>query len=161
IGVVTAIVTARTISRPIVKVMERMNQVAEGQLKFDSLVTNAKDETASLMDATNQMTANNRTLIQRIKDVAETASDQSMELTRNANEVRAGNEQIAVTMQELASGAEVQANSASELTNVMSDFTSKLSQANEQSGHVHTNSEEIAKMTEEGRTLMRSSSKQM
>src|SRR5699024_5851234 len=161
VSIVIAIITSRTISRPINLVMERMKQVAEGQLNLAPLEIKTKDETAQLTEATNQMSANNRNLLQRIKEVAETVSSQSEELTQSANEVKSGTEQTAITMQELASGAEVQANSASDLTNVMSDFTSRITNANQQSELVQEKSDEVAEMTINGRELMRSSSEQM
>src|SRR5699024_10623095 len=97
VGVVVALIAARTISQPIVRVMERMNVVAKGQLDLEPLEIKTNDETARLTEATNLMSSNNRELLHRIKEVAETVSSQSEELTQSANEVKAGTEQTAIT----------------------------------------------------------------
>lgn len=161
VGVVVAIFTARSIARPIIRVQERMDEVAQGRLDLVPLETHTKDEVASLMAATNQMTENNRELLMRISEVSKTVSSQSEELTQAANEVQLGTEQSASTMQELASGAEVQANSASDLTNIMSSFSDAVSAANDNTTLVQESSTEVMTLTADGADLMQTSSNQM
>src|SRR5690625_2180519 len=64
-------------------------------------------------------------------------------------------------MEELASGAEVQANSASDLTNMMSVYTGKVNTANRNGVQIHENSKRVLHLTEEGSKLMQHSSEQM
>src|SRR5699024_6278731 len=82
-------------------------------------------------------------------------------LTQSANEVKSGTEQVASTMEELASGAEIQANSASDLTNYMGSFTEKIEHTNDNNRAVHNSSEKVLSLTENGGEMMRSSSEQM
>src|SRR5699024_9496001 len=101
VGIGVAILTSKSIRKSDTLVMERMNEVAEGRLDLPPLKIETSDETAQLTEATNRMSANNRNLLQRIREVAETVSSQSEELTQSANEVKAGTQQAATTMQEL------------------------------------------------------------
>lgn len=161
IGIIAALLTSRSISRPVLAVMNRMNELAEGDLSKEPLKTTTNDETAQLVSATNTMTKNNQELIQRITEVSKTVSSQSEELTQSAEEVKTGTEQVAITMDELAKGAEIQASSASNLTHVMSVFRSKVQVANENGERVQDNSSKVLAMTEEGSKLMHSSTVQM
>ncbi|MBO1001355.1 methyl-accepting chemotaxis protein [Pseudogracilibacillus auburnensis] len=161
LGIIAAFVTSRSISRPILAVMNRMNELAEGDLSKEPLQVMTSDETAQLVTATNTMTKNNRELLNRIHEVSETVSSQSEELTQAAGEVKSGTEQVAITMEELASGAEMQANSASDLANVMGMFSSKVEEANENEHQIQENSKKVLAMTAEGSKLMSSSSEQM
>lgn len=161
VSIVVALLTARSITRPIIRVKERMSEVAQGRLDLEHLDIHTKDEVASLMEATNQMTRNNRELLLRISEVSHTVSSQSEELTQAASEVQMGTEQSASTMQELASGAEVQANSASDLTNIMSNFTETVSKADENTRYVQRSSEKVQELTTYGAGVMQTSSEQM
>lgn len=161
ISIAIALITARSIVKPINSVMERMNILADGDLSNDPLVVTTKDETAELVNATNTMSANNRELLARIKDISEIVSAQSEELTQAASEVTSGTDQVATTMIELATGAETQANTSSELSSVMGTFTEKIDAANEQGSQIEHNSSNVLSMTNEGGQLMNQSSQQM
>ncbi|HLR22820.1 MAG TPA: methyl-accepting chemotaxis protein [Pseudogracilibacillus sp.] len=160
-SVIVALVTARTISNPIHRVMERMVDVSKGILNLEPLQVAGNDETARLTESTNTMTENNRELLQKISEVSSMVSSQSEQLTQSANEVKSGTEQVASTMEELASGAEIQANSASDLTNYMGSFTEKIEHTNDNNRAVHNSSEKVLSLTENGGEMMRSSSEQM
>src|SRR5690606_14591700 len=89
------------ISKPIRKVMERMNLIANGDLSKEPLNIKLKDEVGHLVNATNTMTNSMRDVLVKINNVSETVTSHSEELTQSANEVSAGSEQIAITMQEI------------------------------------------------------------
>ncbi|MEI3607371.1 HAMP domain-containing methyl-accepting chemotaxis protein [Pseudogracilibacillus sp. SE30717A] len=161
IGVAVALKTAQSISNPIKLVMNRMNELAKGNMSEKPLVTKSRDEIAQLIVATNKMTENNRELINEISQVSESVSGQSEELTQSASEVREGTEQIAKTMEELATGAETQANSATDLASVMGTFNQQVEKANDNGKQIEENSKQILEMTAKGSNLMDSSTKQM
>src|SRR5699024_9767480 len=83
--VIVALVTARTISNPIHRVMERMVDVSKGILNLEPLQVAGNDETARLTESTNTMTENNRELLQKISEVSSMVSSQSEQLTQSAN----------------------------------------------------------------------------
>ncbi len=156
-----AFITSNVITKPIITVMMRMKQIANGDLSEEPLEVTSIDETGQLTIATNTMTNNMRELLNKIHGVSETVTSQSEELTQSANEVMLGTEQVASTMQELASGSESQANNASDLSSSMSDFTKKVQEATINGVHVQTSSKEVLLMTHDGEELMKSSTKQM
>ena len=75
--------------------------------------------------------------------------------------MKAGTEQIATTMQELAFGTESQANSTGELSSIMDSFVSRVIEANENGEKIQHSTSEVLQMTNKGKHLMESSNKQM
>lgn len=161
IGILIAIFTSRSISRPIKTLKSRMLELADGNLTSEPIDTNKRDEIAELIRATNVMSASNRKLLQKISTVSGTVADQSNQLTQSAEEVKLGSEQIAITMEELATGSETQANSASNVAELIGEFTTRIEQANENGQEVHQHSQQVLSLTNSGSMLMQSSSEQM
>ncbi|MFD1173659.1 methyl-accepting chemotaxis protein [Oceanobacillus picturae] len=160
-GVTTALVTSSKITKPIVTVMQRMKEVASGNLRHEDLSITTKDEISELVSATNTMTTNTRQLIMKIGEVSGTVSNQSEELTQSANEVKAGSEQVAITMEELAHGTEEQATNAGSLSSVMSTFTKSIQETNESGENIQATSTNVLAKTNEGASLMNESREQM
>ncbi|MED4452435.1 methyl-accepting chemotaxis protein [Metabacillus fastidiosus] len=160
-GIVTALITSRIIAHPIVGVMERMKQIAGGNLSNKPLEAKGQDEIRALVDATNQMNENTRVLLNQVTVVSDQVKNQSEELMQSANEVKTGADQVAITMEEMASGSETQAHRVSDLAANMTEFTMKVNEANEYGEIVQQASQEIAGMSSKGSQLMQSSTMQM
>lgn len=156
-----AFITANSISRPLRVVMSRMELIADGDLSSKPLETNLKDEIGQLITSTNEMSFSTHNLLDEINGVAETVSTQSEELTQSANEVKAGTAQIAMTMEDLATGTESQANNASSMSSAMKSFVEKVMDANENGTYIQQSSNLVLEMTNQGSELMASTTKQM
>lgn len=154
-------ITARSISKPLREVMDRMKIIASGDLSREPLRTNLRDEIGQLVHSTNDMSSSTHGLLDEIQKVAATVSAQSEELTQAANEVKAGTSQIAITMEDLAHGAESQATNASSLSSSMETFVAKVINASESGIYVQQSSSKVLDMTNSGSELMKTSSKQM
>lgn len=161
LSVVISFISTRRITRPIKMVMRRMKSIASGDLSNEDLSIRSQDEIGQLVQATNDMSNSMRTLVNQITNVSETVSGQSEELTQSANEVREGSEQISTTMEELATGSETQANSTSDLSAVMSQFTDKVDVAHANGERIQQSTGEVIDITGEGNELMNASKMQM
>ncbi len=161
ISMLAAVFTSSIISKPIIRVMERMKLIADGDLSRDALTVHTRDEVGQLVVATNEMSANTRELLNKINGVSEMVTAQSEELTQSSNEVNAASQQVAVTMQELTSGIESEAENAAELATLMEVFTTKVEEANEKGGSIQLASKEVLGKTTEGTHLMEISTDQM
>ncbi|MGE7765025.1 methyl-accepting chemotaxis protein [Peribacillus sp. NPDC096540] len=161
IGLLLAFVTANIITKPLLKIRDRMKVVANGELNHEPLKHNSNDEIGELTMSSNQMQKNLRDTLEKMLDVSESVSNQSEDLTQSANEVLQGSRQIATTMFELSEGSESQANQATEMVRMMEEFTSKIQQAYSCGEEVSQSSTEILTLTKEGIILMRSSVQQM
>lgn len=152
--------TAR-ITKPITLVSDRMNLLAEGDLTKEAIKVNTSDETGQLADALNHMQGRLRNTMESVRNASALLSGKSEEITGSTGEMKEGAEQIALTMDELATGSETQANNASDLSADMQRFAEEVESANNYGNQVEASSKEVIEMTGEGSTLMKSSETQM
>lgn len=152
---------ARKISTPIKKIKERMEIIAAGDLSSEPLEVTGEDEIAHLMTAANEMSYKTAEVLKEASTIAQTTSHYSEELTQATFEVKSGAEQIATTMQEMASGSETQAGNASELAVVMDSFVKIIEDANTTSTTAKNRSANILEMSADGQELMNTSTQQM
>lgn len=161
VGVIIIWVYVSRIAKPINKVTEQMNHLADGDLTREHIHIKAKDETGQLANAMNHMQSRLKDLITNVSSASERMASQSEELTQSSSEVKEGSEQVASTMQELATGSETQANSTSELSSAMQNFSKDVEEANEDGERIHEFSNNVLDMTHDGNQLMTSSMEQM
>jgi len=131
-SVIFGFIAAKIITKPIVSLEAVARQAATGNLTVDAKITKSADELMALSQAFNQMMENIRAMI---KDIDEnfTSTNSNVEELKGASEEAARvAENISLTMEEIAGGAERQAketNATVELitkvNNLSADVTSK------------------------------------
>ncbi len=154
VSVLLAIVTAKIISTPIKKVVNRMLQISEGDLQSADIVTKSKDETAQLIEATNTMNEKLKTVITNIMAASENVKRQSNDLSNSANEVKEGSVQIAMTMEELASGAQEQAHNCANVSEALADFIESIKTSSKEGISVRALTGKVKAASENGSELM-------
>lgn len=164
IGIALIIIVVMLYSRWIVRnvndVKNMAQTIASGDLT-QTMDVNSEDEFGQLAEATNQMKDNLRSIVDRITNASETITNHSHDLTISADGVGEASEQVAATMQELASGAETQANVTGDLATMMDRYATQVQQTNDSGEEIRVSSLDVLEMTEEGTQLMNSSNKQM
>ncbi|MGE7691235.1 methyl-accepting chemotaxis protein [Lysinibacillus sp. NPDC097214] len=161
VSIIIALLSARLISRPIIAVTNRMQQIAEGDLSEPALIVKSKDEVGQLTEATNKMSDMLNRLLKQIQTVSNDVAAHSEELMQSSTEVKTGTEQIVDTVTEIASGTEVQASNASDVATTMTEFTLKMTDVNNSSTDVQQYSQHVMALTKEGQGLMDASTAQM
>ncbi|WP_112179802.1 MULTISPECIES: methyl-accepting chemotaxis protein [Paraliobacillus] len=161
IVIALSVIIPNTISKPIIKLKERMNLMSNGDLSGDPLKTDARDEIGDLIKASNLVNESIKGMLNQINDVSETLSAQSNDLMNSSTNVKDGSSQIVITMDELASGAESQANTTSDLSHSMANFSNKIKEANNSGGNAYKSSQQLIDLTNRGSNLMESSINQM
>lgn len=152
---------ANHLSRPLNIIMERANEIANGNLQLDEIKLNTKDEISVLAVSINTMMNNLRNLIHQIIEVAQKIGDDSSQLVQSSEEVKLGSEQIAATMQELSTGTETEAQLAMELANSMGVFGAKMEAVNDSGIKLRRGFSETLQLTDEGQDVMETSVNQM
>lgn len=161
LGITSILVIGRIISNKLGQIVHLSNEIAAGNLNVDSIEYDGKDEIAELSKATNSMKERLQAMIQEISAVSSFVTDRSGELNIAANEVKAASQQGASTMQELSSGAEEQANSASSLAEMMENYLLQVERATESGGVIKNASDEVLSLTKSGNMMMKESQAQM
>src|SRR5690625_7497907 len=95
----------------------------------------------------NMMNKNNQNLLYHIHRVSEEINEESDAHTNSAGEVKAGAEQVAVTMEELARGAENQAEHSNNLASMMNQFLVHVEEANESGEAIFSSSNNVLDLT--------------
>ncbi|KZZ83581.1 methyl-accepting chemotaxis protein [Bacillus sp. SJS] len=153
-GYFIAFRTSRMIAIPISQLTKKMNEIASGILKKETLSSNSKNELGVLIDSANSMNMTLLTLVGGIKSAAGEIADQSEKLQFSSTQVKEGNEQIASTMQELTLGAESQASTAADMAENMGHFLEKINEAATAGELASHSAEEVMGETNEGSKLM-------
>lgn len=161
IAIITALISARRISKPIIILTKRMQRITEGDLSEPALDVKTRDELGQLTTATNKMAEILNQLLKHIQTVANDVASHSEELMQSATEVKVGTEQIVDTVAEIASGTEIQASNASDVATTMTEFTTQVTDVNMGSKEVNQYSQEVMHLTKEGKGLMEASTQQM
>ncbi|MFJ8266070.1 methyl-accepting chemotaxis protein [Peribacillus asahii] len=146
--------------KPLKNLTNQVAKVGDGDLSI-MLKTKRTDEIGILTTAFQQMLNDLKQIIQGINHNSIQLVDASNQLVHHANEVKEGNQQIAITMNELSNGADRQSGSANQVSQTMQHFTSQLQEASNKGDELSQSSNKIIDLTTNGSDLMRESEKQM
>ena len=161
LGFITLLVVSRFISNNLKRVVQVATKISRGDLTLEPLPYKGKDEIGMLSEAVNTLNQNIKTIIEKVKDASNAVTSSSELLMLASREVKEGSQQMVVTMDELASGAESQANSASDLSGKMGNFVESVHQSIDDGEAVVKSSEQVLMLTSEGSKLMNESVKQI
>lgn len=161
LGLAIAWFTAGMISKPIIAVSKRMERIADGNLSDPPIESTLKDEIGQLVHSVNTMSNHIRAMVAETLQVAELVNEQSFNLSASTTQVNEASDQIAATMEELASGTEAQAHTATNMAEMVSGFFQEVKHANELGQNVLASSNSVLEMTTKGNEMMESSVTQM
>src|SRR5699024_9649471 len=143
ISVLIAWFTTKSITKPLSEMKNRLEAFSQEDFSADPMAVETNDEIGELASALNLTQGNLVALMMSVQEASNVLSNSSNEITDMNREVHTGSSQIAATMQELASGAEAQANSASNLATDMNIFSTTTKETLEYGQEITQSSEEI------------------
>lgn len=161
LGFATLLIISKLISNNLKQVVRATTKIAKGDLTLEPLPYKGKDEIALLSNAVNQLNENMRNIIEKVKHAATEVSSSSELLRTASQDVKIGSRQMVMTMDELATGAESQANSAAYLQEKMGQFVESVNYSQKDGEAVVQSSEQVLVLTNEGSKLMAESVAQM
>lgn len=161
LGIIFMILISRGITKNLKQVVSITGEVANGNVAVQSMAYKGKDEIGQLVEAVNTMKTNIRNILLQVKKASQTVSARSEVLTQSAHEVNQGGMQVSATMEQLSTGAETQANRASELSKNMSTFVTKVVESEKNGQMIVESSDNVLKLTAEGSAQMKQSVDQM
>ncbi|WP_047150776.1 methyl-accepting chemotaxis protein [Aneurinibacillus tyrosinisolvens] len=131
---------ARWISRPIVELEEAAYLASKGDLRSEVKVPGSRDEIQALAQSFAAMIGNLRTMIKDINHSSEHAVQSVAELTQASGQAAVQIEQISVTMDQIARGADNQAGH----TNTMVESLESLGELGNEVNHHVENSRRLS-----------------
>ncbi|KZE68799.1 hypothetical protein AWM68_00520 [Fictibacillus phosphorivorans] len=119
---------SRMISKPVVKMADMLNDIADGDLTMDPITVKNKDEIGMLADGINHMGTNLATLIRQVRATSEQVAAASEELTASAEQTSMATEQIATTIGEVAGGSQEQVSTVENIVEAMNQLSAGIQQ---------------------------------
>ncbi|ANC76069.1 hypothetical protein ABE65_004280 [Fictibacillus phosphorivorans] len=116
------------ISRPVVRMSNMLNDIADGDLTMDPISIKNKDEIGMLADGINHMGSNLAALIRQVRATAEQVAASSEELTASAEQTSMATEQIATTIGEVAGGSQEQVRTVDDIVEAMNQLSAGIQQ---------------------------------
>lgn len=148
-GLIVAALFARDLTAPIGRLVTAMGQASEGNLN-SKVKINRGDELGTLAQAFEKMMDDIRGIINQINATSQSVAATSEELSSNAEEASKATQQVANTIGEVAKDSANQAQSVTEIVQVMDQMAQSIHQvaagAGEQSKNVITTTEQVNDM---------------
>ncbi|MBP3953235.1 methyl-accepting chemotaxis protein [Bacillus suaedae] len=154
-------IISRRIRQSLNKVVETSDQIAKGNLNVPKLNDDSRDEIGLLSKSINEMGTSLKNMINEVSTLANSVDHQVQNFTLKADEVKQSSEQVATTIEELASGASSQANEATVISERTQNLTQQIVGASENGDRLATFSEEVLTVSVDGDLQMKESLKQM
>ena len=129
IGIVAAILLARFVTRPVEKMLIRVQELgrAEGDLT-QRIDVKSEDEIGALGRAFNQMLRTLHDMIFQIKESASEVSSTSQQLSSTSQEMNATTEEVSSTVQQIAAGSTKQAEATEKTSKIIEDISATIKQ---------------------------------
>ncbi|CAN2247988.1 methyl-accepting chemotaxis protein [Bacillus vallismortis] len=161
ISIVIWLYITRNIVKPIIRMKESANHIAEGNLSNDIEPLNSKDELGDLNEALQKMVGNLRDIVGYSKEISSRVLSSSQVLTTATNETRSGSKHITETMNEMAEGSEQQAQDAVTIAESMNEFTESIDKAYNHGMTISDTSQNVLGLAVSGNENMATSLQQM
>ncbi|RSL30688.1 methyl-accepting chemotaxis protein [Salibacterium salarium] len=152
---------SRNIRKSLTKVVETSDQIARGNLNVNKLDDDGRDEIGLLSKSINDMGASLKEMIVEVSTLANSVDKQVQTFTTTSGDVKESSEQVAVTIEELATGATNQANEATSISERTQDLNQKIIDANENGEQLATFSKDVLSVSVDGDSQMKESLDQM
>lgn len=161
VSILIILIVNRRISNSLNKVVALSNEIANGNLTPESLSYRGKDEIGILSASMNRMKENLRKIITEASAVSETVHRQSESMRLASMEVKNAFEQTSMTMQEVASGVELQASHSLNVAEKMKQFTKQMEEVHQRGEDINDKSLDVFDQATNGREMMNQSVVQM
>ncbi len=110
VGIISAIMISNHLIMPLKRVLERMSEIAQGDLQGDEIKTKVKDEIGQLATQTNLMTCNLKRLIKNVEQLTSKVAHSTKEITHSISLTTDAANMITSNIQCIAHDASEQSN---------------------------------------------------
>ncbi|WP_249899689.1 methyl-accepting chemotaxis protein [Paenibacillus sp. PK3_47] len=149
-GLVVAVVISLIISNPVKAVAKAAKEIAAGNLAVEDIHVKNKDEIGELAASFNQMAGNLRDLISQASLTAEHVASSAEELMAGAVETNTVTEQVVASIQEVATGTEVQGKNTAESANAVREMATGVQRVADTTSRIADSASDTAKQAMEG-----------
>ncbi|OAB39998.1 hypothetical protein PMSD_02805 [Paenibacillus macquariensis subsp. defensor] len=113
----------RSISNPVRKVSDALNRIADGDLTVETIVVKNNDEIGTMVLAVNRMVVHLRDSVNQMLTASTMVASSSEQLLMNSKSNADASNHVTLSVQEVATGAEIQAQSSLDCNRAMEEMT--------------------------------------
>ncbi|MFJ7934515.1 methyl-accepting chemotaxis protein [Sporosarcina sp. NPDC096371] len=161
LSIAVAAVISRSIARPVRKMTTALSEIADGNFAIEPVVIRNKDEIGDMAIAFNGMTKDLREIISNAHESALQLAAQAEELSASSEESLAASEMVAETTERNLLGSESQATIVNETNLAIGEVVTGINQITENNKAMLLSSEDVARLVQEGASLMEDVNGQM
>lgn len=121
LGIAVSLLYSRYITNSIIRVVDQVGRIADGNLAVEDITIRSKDELARLADGINQMKRSLHRLVIMLSDASQQVASSSEQLTASSQQSTSAIQQVAELAQQTAEGAEKQTARLHEVTSSMNE----------------------------------------
>lgn len=159
--IIAAIMFTRRITQPLQLIVEKVQEVAKGNVGITQLDIQSNDEIGKLATAFNTMLGNLRGLITQTDQSAEQVAASSQHLTATASQMATAAGEIATATTQVAQGAEKQARSVDDTKQVVQQMSTNIEKMAKNADGVAATSDKTAVAAQEGTVAIDAATNQM
>ncbi|MBP2654876.1 MAG: Methyl-accepting chemotaxis protein signaling domain protein [Firmicutes bacterium] len=163
IGIGTAVIITRKITRPIHGAILHMSEIAKGNFSIDVLADhlNSQDETGDLAKAFDKTNENMRGLIRQLTQTSEHLAASSEEMASSAEQSAQAANQVAFSITEVAKGTEKQLKAIEASTATVEQMSAGIQQVASNANGVSSAAEKTARTANDGEKAIEKAVNQM
>ncbi|MEK4305019.1 MULTISPECIES: methyl-accepting chemotaxis protein [Oceanobacillus] len=161
IGIGLMFYVRRSITAPLVSVMDVARKFGDGDLSAEDIAVKSKDELGQLAAIFNASKNNTRDLIMRIQHNAEQLGASSEELSASAEEASATTEEVTKQAAETAETSQTAAHAANESSIAMGETAQGVQRIAEAAQSLHASSSETSEAAQNGTLVIGDAQQQM
>lgn len=163
LSAVLAFLLGRSLTRPLIKTQETVNELAKGNLtvKLDGAILNRNDEIGSMAHALANMIKNYSAMIRSVSSGTEHLSAMSQQLTASAQESTKASTVVAESSSQVAEGSQTQLAAISDVSSVVEELGASTEEVAATSSGVSASSKKMLTMAEQGGIVISSTIQQM
>lgn len=159
--IILSFMIVSSITKPILKVANGMNSVANGHLDVDQITLKNQDELGQLANNFNVMVDNIKHLVGEIKTAAELVHASSEEFSASSEETLQASEQISASIQTISATTEEATNFTEEVKHVVSNISSSIESITENIQETNSIADEAVNASEAGTRVINETIHQM
>lgn len=161
IGTVVAMFFARYLSNPIQQVATHVQRIAQGDLTVSPLMIRTKDELGLLASHFNDMLTSLRNMIGETTEVAQHVATTSKQLAVGSEQTSQASEHISLSIQEVVSDAEKQADETQKAAHIVNEMTQAFEQVATDAASVTSTSHDTVETAQTGTDIVSKAKDQM
>ncbi|WCN38556.1 methyl-accepting chemotaxis protein [Aneurinibacillus uraniidurans] len=161
LGAIIAGFFSTHLTRPILVIARKLNEVAAGDFTVEPVTVHSKDEVGELAKDFNHMVTNMKQVISEVNLSAQHVAASSEELTASAEQTSKATEQITVAIQESANGAEKQQAMLQRTTSSFEEISVGMQRIAESSRTISDSSANTTETAKSGEVAVQKTVKQM